>query len=181
MPLFDSVRKSFGSLNQKQVDGINALLKASEGLPVKHRAYILATAWHETAFTMQPIVERGIRSYFNKYDIQFKPKKAKELGNLKPGDGFKFRGRGFVMITGFTNYLRASKITGVDLINNPDRACELDIAIKITIDGMTKGWFTGRSMSECSTYKEMRKVINGTDLDDEIAVYAVKFEKALLS
>lgn len=54
------VRPIFGgALSQKQVDGIEALLATTEGLPMSHRAYLMATAAHETASTMQPIAEYG--------------------------------------------------------------------------------------------------------------------------
>ncbi|MEK1891962.1 MAG: hypothetical protein AAAB20_01460 [Rhizobium sp.] len=46
-------------LSQAQVNGINALLAAAGGLAVGETAYILATAYHETATTMQPIAEYG--------------------------------------------------------------------------------------------------------------------------
>ena len=44
-----------GTLSQKQVDGIEAILAATDGLPITYRAYLLATAFHETARTMQAI------------------------------------------------------------------------------------------------------------------------------
>lgn len=44
----------------------------------------------------------------------------KNLGNTKPGDGWKFKGRGFKQITGRANYEALSKYTGIDYVNNPD-------------------------------------------------------------
>ena len=56
---FSSVRWSLfnGALSQSQVDGLGALLDALEGaaLGLAESAYILATAYHETARTMLPI------------------------------------------------------------------------------------------------------------------------------
>mgnify|MGYP000679869828 CR=1 FL=1 len=142
---FDYVRNWCGPLKQSQVDGFNAILAATEGHPLEHRAYMLATAWHETAQTMQPIHERGGKAYFRKYDAGTKIGKA--LGNTLPGDGYKFRGRGYVQITGRRNYSKASTITGVDLLADPDKALDPVIAAKIIVDGMTKGWFTGKKLS----------------------------------
>lgn len=48
------------------------------------------------------------------------PKKAKELGNTDPGDGYKHRGGGALQLTGKAGYKRVSEITGLDLVNNPN-------------------------------------------------------------
>lgn len=59
---FDSVRGSLfdGDLAQSQVDGLNTILDYAEdeGCDDRHLAYILATTFHETAQTMQPV---GVR------------------------------------------------------------------------------------------------------------------------
>ena len=44
----------------------------------------------------------------------------KNLGNVLPGDGWKFRGRGFKQITGRANYSELSRETEIDYLNNPD-------------------------------------------------------------
>lgn len=176
---FASVRAQIGPLKQSQVDGFNALLTATIGLRTEWRAYILATAWHETAFTMQPIIERGGKSYFNQYDPKHNPKKAKALGNTLPGDGYKYRGRGYVQITGRANYDKASRACSVDMVANPELALKPDLAAKIIVRGMTEGWFTGREMADYDNYQDMRRVVNGTDKAKDIAGYAAKFEKAL--
>ena len=54
-----------------------------------------------------------------------------DLGNNQPGDGYKYRGRGYIQITGRWNYNHFGNKIGVDLINNPDLAAEPDIAAKI--------------------------------------------------
>lgn len=170
---FDKVKTSFGPLSQPQVDGINILLDASNGLPNNHRAYVLGTAWHETAKTMQPITEFGKPAYFNKYDGRA------DLGNTIKGDGFRFRGRGFVQITGRRNYAKFAKLLGVDLVVNPELALQPDIAAKIIITGMRGGLFTGKKMADFTEFEAMRRVVNGTDKAAMIGVYAVAFERAL--
>ena len=176
-----AVRKLFGgSLTQAQVNGIETILAASEGLPIGHRSYLLATARHETADTMQPITEYGGRKYFDKYDTG---KLAKALGNTpeKDGDGYRYRGRGYVQITGRANYAKAGKKLGVDLIGNPDAALNPDIAARILVRGCSEGWFTGKKLDDYlpDDFRNARRVVNGTDKAELIAGYAIEFGKAL--
>jgi predicted chitinase len=53
------------------------------------------------------------------------------MGNTSPGDGYKYRGRGFIQITGKENYEKVGKIIGIDLVNNPDLANDPQVAAKI--------------------------------------------------
>lgn len=177
------VRPMFGgALSQKQVDGIEALLAATAGLPDEVQAYLLATARHETADTMQPITEYGGRRYFDKYDTG---KLAKQLGNTPEadGDGFKYRGRGYVQITGRANYSKAGDWLKIDLINNQDLALQPTIAAQILVRGCCNGWFTGKKLSDYlpGDYVNARRVVNGTDKADLIAGYAREFEAAIVA
>jgi len=177
------VRPMFGgALSQKQVDGIEAIMAVTAGLPDEVQAYLLATAKHETADTMQPITEYGGRKYFDKYDTG---KLAKALGNTPEadGDGFKYRGRGYVQITGRANYSKAGDWLKVDLINNPDLALQPTIAAQILVRGCCNGWFTGKKLSDYlpGDYINARRVVNGTDKADLIAGYARGFEAALVA
>jgi putative chitinase len=178
---FDAVRKSFGPLTANQVKGLDALLVASMALPTRHRAYILATAWHETGPTGSPLHMTPRREIWGPTAAQKRYEGRKDLGNTQPGDGKRFMGRGYVQITGRANYAKASGVVGRDLVANPDLALEPGIAAGIIVDGMRRGWFTGKSMSDFDSYVNMRRVVNGTDRADLIAGYAEKFEDALRS
>lgn len=99
---FAAYRRAYPSrLNQSQVDGLNTLLSSIEGdqsitTDIRHVTYMLATVKHECADTWQPIVERGARAYFDKYEPN--TSLGRRLGNRVIGDGYRTRGRGYVMI-----------------------------------------------------------------------------------
>lgn len=92
-------------------------------------AFALATIAAESAgFT--PISEMVSR-----YNTRLTPFDAYEhranLGNTQVGDGSRYRGRGFVQLTGRANYLRYGDRIGVDLIDAPERAIEPRIAAQL--------------------------------------------------
>lgn len=184
---FSLIRRSLfgGSMSQPQVDGVGALLDAVEvaDLDTAPASYVLATAFHETAQTMQPVSEYGAKTYFDKYDTG---RLSAQLGNTpaKDGDGYVYRGRGFVQLTGRKNYALAGRKIGVDLIAHPDLANVTSNAAKIAIAGMSEGWFTGRKLSDYfgtgrADFVGARAIINGTDRAALIAGYAQAFRKAL--
>lgn len=181
---FDAVRKTPfpARLTAEQVSGMEAILGEWErrGLTdLRHLAYMLATAFRETARTMQPITEYGAKSYFNRYEGR------KDLGNTVPGDGYRFRGRGYVQLTGRRNYHLASTKLGVDFVASPERVLEPALASAIMFVGMAEGWFTGRKLFDYFNAKtdwvNARRIINGTDKASTIAGYARAFYDALLA
>jgi hypothetical protein len=66
---------------------------------------------------------------FDKYEPESPTGRA--LGNEQKGDGALFKGRGFVLITGRTNYKNMSARLGVDLIGSPDRANDPEVAARV--------------------------------------------------
>lgn len=183
-------RTVFGNLGQSQASGLEDLL-ANVGLDqdvtdLRWIAYMLATVKHECADTYQPISERGAKPYFDKYEPG--TPLGKQLGNTQAGDGYLFRGRGYVQLTGRANYKSMSGklvLSGADdLVLHPEEALKHGIAYRIMSYGMRKGSFTGKKLGDYinaqgSNYQQARRIINGLDKADLIAGYAAKFETIL--
>jgi hypothetical protein len=172
---FDAIRKPLfrGVLTVEQVAGTEAKLDAfhKAGWPLAWAAYGLATSYHETAHTMQPVAEYG-RGRGKKYGIKAGP------------HGHVYYGRGDVQLTWLANYERAGKALGINLVKYPDLALDPAVSARIMIDGMGQGWFTGRANRHylngpTPDYIGARRIINGTDRAQLIAGYARTFEAAL--
>lgn len=199
---FAGVRSSLfaGKLTQSQVEGTNFILDAFEKKGVSERnyaAYMLATAFWETAHTMQPVREtlassddQAIRVLDTAYARGRLPWVRKPYWR-KDANGKSWLGRGFVQLTHLANYQKASDELGVDLVGNPSLAMDPAIAAAIMIEGMEEGWFTGKTLDDyiddqdesdsedLREYRNARPIINGKDKAEQIALIAVKFEAAL--
>lgn len=170
---FTRVRASFGALKQSQVDGFTAILDEWERrkmADLRWLAYMLATAWHETAETMQPIREYG-RGAGRPYGIR------------DQSTGHAYYGRGYVQLTWKSNYASLGKRIGVDLVRKPDLALDPHNAAAILFEGMIDGLFTGKSLGSYFTddesdWRNARRIINGTDRADKIAEEAKAFYRA---
>jgi hypothetical protein len=181
-----------GKLTQSQVNGLNFILDVWEKSHAKKDdrwlAYALATCFHETGFTMQPIRERGgARYFFRMYDPESpqanRASLAKRMG-AQPCDGVIFHGRGYVQLTWRLNYKKMGDAFKVDLITNPDKAMEPELAAKIMFKGMEEGSFTSKKFAHyfnptTEDWKNARKIINGLDCAESIAIHAKKFYSAI--
>lgn len=192
---FAEYREHFGPLRQSLVDALDVLLDRIEQddrfenvtepkTGRRQLAYCLATFKWETAHTMKPIDEIGTDARFNKlYGPETRV--GKSLGNTQSGDGARFHGRGFVQLTGRSNYKRAGDFLNVDLTAHPDKAKDSDLAYRIATEGMIKGWFTGAKLNKffkdgaSPKWVDARKIINGHDKAEEIAALGRQFDEVL--
>lgn len=99
-------------------------------------------------------------------------------GNEQSGDGWKFRGRGYIQLTGYNNYKAFGKVVGEDLITNPDL-----VATKYSLEAA--GWFWQKN--DINKYADMndieavtKKVNGGLSRIDERKAFYQKY-KTLIS
>jgi len=178
---YNVVRTKYGPLRTAQVEGFELLIEVAEARDVKlwDFAYILATVWHETARTMQPVTEYGSSTY------------------LRSKKYWPYIGRGYVQLTWEYNYEKATRyfrdVIGIDVdfVKNPELANDPDYAAIILFVGMAEGWFTGKKLSDyidnideedkedLREFANARRIVNGTDRQVEIGEHALVFEAAL--
>ena len=95
-----------------------------------------------------------------------------DLGNTQPGDGKRYKGRGYIQLTGRANYIDVGRAIGEDLVNNPTRASEPAIAAKVALH-FWKTRVRRRVSDFCDTYAVTRVINGGTNgLDDRKSKFA---------
>lgn len=84
---------------------------------------------------------------------------ATRLGNLHAGDGFKYRGRGPIQITGRDNYSKYGKALALDLLGNPDQASHPEVGFRIA----GSYWSTHglNELADAGDFDAITKRING--------------------
>lgn len=182
---FDHIRPSslYKRLTTPQVEGHeNIIAKMKEhNVPLSWAAYILATAYHETARKMQPV-----REGLNASD-------AWRRRNLRY---YPWYGRGHVQLTWEENYRRADRELnlGGTLVANADRALEPEISAEVMIRGMIHGWFSGdrngrhtlerhipnKNKATRAQFRNARRIVNLMDKADLIAGHAMVYQDALI-
>lgn len=83
----------------------------------------------------------------------------KDLGNTQPGDGVRYKGRGFIQLTGRANYRTYGQALGIDLEGNPDLALRPDVAAKVLAE-----YFKRRGivpMADRGDWQAVRRAVNG--------------------
>jgi predicted chitinase len=165
------------------------LLQAMNDLKVmdpQTRAAMAAVAEGESAFQMQSEFSysttsaKRIRNTFagvqgmsddeidalKKDDVKFwdqvygyKTQMGRDYGNTQPGDGMKYRGRGFIGITFKTNYEKYGKLLGIDLVGNPDLANDPKIAARIGVMMMLDGMKNNKQYQNSDMYTKVARSI----------------------
>lgn len=201
---YQGYRKEFeNKLTQGQVNGFEAVFDYWEGLfpdvintdffqPVltNQLAYVLSTIYHETGKTMEPVREGFAKSDEQAIRIVTR---MYEQGRIKfnyaaPAGPYRlsYFGRGLIQLTWWANYQRVGEAIGLGdaLEKNPSLALDLNISVKIAIEGMGEGLFTGKKLDDYinhrgTDYINARRIVNGLDRASLIAGYAQRFEKII--
>lgn len=137
-------------------------------------AYILATTVHES----------GAGAHMEEFASGRAYEGRRSLGNTQPGDGVRFKGRGYVQITGRRNYTDWSRRLGMDLVGNPNLAKNPQVAARILVGGMKDGTFTGRRLDQYinnnqTDFRNARRIVNGMDKADTFAQTAQRLLAAM--
>lgn len=190
-----------GKLTQAQVEGMEAIFnewdKTGQSDP-RWLAYIFSTAHHETGARFAPVEEN--LNYSAKRLTQVWPSRfpsiavaqpyannpeklankvyGGRMGNTEPDDGWRYRGRGFVQVTGKDNYAKYG------LSDNPDAASHNEAAAHIIVDGMINGRFTGLLLRAFFDHDSdnavgARKIINPDSNGPAIAKHYEAYLKAI--
>ena len=162
---FERIRQALfgGRLRAEQVDGLRRILdyRDSHHAPMSddQLAYVLATIKWETGHRMIPVREAGNERY------------------LKSKKYYPWVGEGLVQVTWEENARKFGATKPGDLMSWP-------LALHAAFDGMTRGLFTRRKLSDyiadgAVDYIGARRIINGQDRAQLIAHYAHAFRDAL--
>jgi len=136
--------------------------RAKEVLPHLNKASAEAkinTPKRRAAFLAQLAHESAEFRYFEEIASGKAYEGRRDLGNIHPGDGVRYKGRGPIQLTGRSNYRAAGTGVGLDLEGNPKRAADVDVGFR------TAAWFwNSRRLSplaDAGKFREITQRING--------------------
>ena len=100
---------------------------------------------------------------------------ANRIGNTQPGDGPKFKGRGFIQLTGRFNYTKFGPVVGADLAANPDLANDPKIAAELLAAFIKDKQQQIRNALANNDLRTARKLVNGgsNGLDEFVAAFRI--------
>ena len=194
---YQGYRKYFENrLTQGQVNGFEAtfdyyVANFNREWTLVSLPYVLATFYHETGKTMQPVREGFAKS--NEEAVRIVTRMY-EQGRIStnyakpdPVTGLSYYGRGMIQTTWERNYRKLGFVlfnNSEIFVNNPDLLLDLKISVETSVEGMRYGLFTGKKFShylapEKKDYYNARRIVNGLDKASLIAGYAERFEKCI--
>lgn len=136
--------------------------RAQELVPHLNRAMDeagITTARDQAAFIAQLAHESGGFRHMEEIASGAAYEGRRDLGNNQPGDGVRFKGRGFIQLTGRANYRAAGRALGLDLENNPELAARPEVASRVA------AWYwQSRNISAAANagdFTRVTRLVNG--------------------
>ena len=115
---------------------------------LRERHFIAQVAWESGSFNYNEEIASGAA-----YEGR------KDLGNVNPGDGVRFKGRCLIQITGRNNYTLINKELSIDCVNHPELLSQWDFAVESAC------WFWRKNglneLADMDDIKKITKRING--------------------
>ncbi len=147
------LRKIAPRANQEVLDGL------AEHLPGALKRYGIDTPLRVSHFLGQAAHESDGFRTLQEYASGSAYEGRQDLGNVRRGDGRRFKGRGIFQLTGRANYAKVGQRLGVDLVNNPELAATAEISVLTACE-----YWNSRQLSKAAdadNIKIITKKING--------------------
>ena len=167
------------TLGQIKEAACSSTINAEKFMPFINEAcdrYQINTPIRQLCFLAQAGHESGSLFFTEELASGADYEGRKSLGNINPGDGVRFRGRGLIQITGRTNYKALGDNLAVDLINNPTLVGGKNINVctaqQLKNSALSAGWFwNSRKLNALADAIDIKKPIDsGTNLDNFILI-----------
>lgn len=149
----DQLRAIATYATQKNIDIYHPLLVTYM------QRYNITGAMCEAAFLAQIIHESGSFRYTKELADGLAYEGRNDLGNINPGDGVRFKGRGLIQITGRANYRQISDALGIDFVSKPELLEQPTYAALSAC-----WWWHSRNLNRFAVngkFREITKIING--------------------
>ncbi|MCD9028468.1 LysM peptidoglycan-binding domain-containing protein [Luteimonas sp. BDR2-5] len=154
-----------GGISAAQLRQIVPQLSASQAeAVVPHLNYAMAeaninTPQRQAMFIAQLAHESGGFRYLEEIASGAAYEGRADLGNTQPGDGVRYKGRGYIQVTGRHNYTQAGRALGLDLVNNPGLAAQPENAARIA------AWYWNsrniNAAADRGDFVQVTRLING--------------------
>ncbi|WP_277593594.1 glycoside hydrolase family 19 protein [Pseudomonas chlororaphis] len=148
------------------VSALNVAMQRYQIVGAKRTAAFIAQVGHESGQL------RYAKELWGPTPAQAKYEGRSDLGNTVHGDGFKYRGRGLIQVTGRANYAECGEALGLDLIKQPEL---LELPQHAA---MSAAWFWAtrglNTLADASEFNKITRRINGglNGLEDRLQIWA---------
>jgi putative chitinase len=132
---------------------LNTAMQRFQIVGVRRVAAFIAQIGHESGQLVY------VREIWGPTTAQAKYEGRADLGNTVAGDGFKYRGRGLIQITGRANYAACGEALGVDLVKQPELLEQAQYAC------LSAAWFWAtkglNTLADAGDFDRITRRING--------------------